>query len=418
MREGFPNIPISEYEGAPKTPETIEQQAIPRIFAVLKKYWDREREDDNQPFVRMLDQVEIFGALRESRPQTLEEAQESVEKYHADWQKIGEITQLTRETLKGKELADLMVCLQTARKFIGRISESWGDASREYWYQKCRQEGYRDIRTEFGIDIYNADSFLSQPQEAMAELLSKYPELDEIRKRFHIGKLHVLRNRQKYIEQAISKLVKERPEIARDLVVKLQNSEEPINDQDLDDLFGIKTEEAERNTNYKKLREQYPDEEFWQGGFRWTPYELVRIMVRELDMNESDCLYDLGSGFGRVPIYASLATGAQCKGIEIVPQRVAESIAVKNNLGIDNLEFIQGNVLEQDYSDGTVFFLFNPFSHQTLEEVNEKLRQLAQTKKIKVVSLGPSTSFFDREDWLKPMESNDRPWGLTIYESL
>ncbi len=134
-------------------------------------------------------------------------------------------------------------------------------------------------------------------------------------------------------------------------------------------------------------------------------------------MNDSDVLYDLGSGFGRVPIYTSLATRAQCKGIEIVPERVAESIAVKNNLGVDNLEFVQGNVLEHDYSDGTIFFLFNPFAHQTLEAVNEKLRQLAQTKKIKIVSLGPSTSFFDRQDWLRPTESNGRPWGLTIYES-
>lgn len=418
MREGFPTqqdmSTVDKHINDPQTPEIAEQQEKLRIFEVLKKYWDREREDENQPFTRALDEVEIFGALREARPQTLEEAQELVERYHADWQKIGEITQLTRETLRGKELAGLMSYLQTSRKFTRRISNSWSEAFRSFVIKNIDK---KNLSEEFGIDMYDVDYVLSQSQDARAELFSKYPELDEIRKRFHVGKLHVLRNRQKYIEQAIHRLVKEKPETVRDLITKLQNSEEPINDQDLDDLFGIKTEEAERNTNYTQLREQYPDEKFWEGGIRWTPYKLVRTMVRELNMNDSDVLYDLGSGFGRVPIYTSLATSAQCKGIEIVPQRVAESIAVKNNFGADNLEFIQGNVLEQDYSDGTVFFLFNPFAHQTLEAVNEKLRQLAQTKKIKVVSLGPSTSFFDHQDWLKPTESNEHPWGLTIYES-
>ncbi len=272
MREGFstPNIPIGKHDGAPKTPETVEQQEKLRIFEVLKKYWDRENE--NEPFTHALDLVEISDALRRDRPQTIEEAQELIERYHADWQKIGEITQLTPETLGDKDLAGLMSYLQTTREFTRRISNSWTDAFRSFRYQKYRQE--KKLSEEFGTDMYDVDYVLSQPQDARAELFSKYPELDEIRKRFHVGKLHVLRNRQKYIEHAIRKLVKERPETVKDLVAKLQNSEEPINDQDLDDLFGIKTEEAERNTNYTQLREQYPDEEFWQGGFRWTPYEL------------------------------------------------------------------------------------------------------------------------------------------------
>ncbi len=424
MKEGFStaDLSIGKHDNASKTPEITEQEEMPRIFEALRKYyWQRERIGIDQPFTHTLDKIEVFEALSNTRPQTLEEAQSIVARYHSNWQKIGEITHLSQESFNEKGLADLMIHQETARQYVRCISEAWYSACLEYRFRNDRLRGgrYMSFEEEFGIDIFNVDTFLAQPQEDREQLFIQYPELNEMRRRFHLDEMQVLKDTQRKIKEAIHRLVKEKPEIIRDLIIKLQNSEEPINDLALDDVFGIKTEEAERNTNYIQLREQYPNEEFWQGGGDtcWTTYELIRTMVRELNMNDSDVLYDLGSGFGRVPIYTSLATGAQCKGIEIVPQRVAESIAVKNNLNIDNLEFVQGNVLEQDYRDGTVFFLFNPFTRQTLEAVNEKLRQLAQTKNIKVVSLGPSTNFFNRQDWLKPTEANEHSWNLKIYES-
>ncbi len=404
----------------PEVPERKidEQQDILRIFEVLKKYWDREREDKNQPFTYRLDQTEISIALDEARPYTFEDAQTAVSAFHTDWQKITDITQLSQEDLKEKELSDLVEFLQIAHKLIRRISHCWYSACRNYWHQKSLYEKqYRRPQAEFGIDIYDVDTFLAQSQEDRTQLLSEYSELNEIQKRFHVSKMQILKNRQELIEKAIRKLVSEKPKVRKELITKIDSSEQPIDDQMLDNLFGIEIEKVEQKTDYQKLREEYPEEEFWQDGLRWTPYELIRNMLRDLKLNDSDVMYDLGSGFGRVPIYASLATQAQCRGIEIVPERVAESIKVKNNLNIENLEFIQGNVLEQDYSEGNVFFLFNPFTNKTLEAVSEKLKQLAQTKKIKVISLGPSTSFFDHQSWLTPIETNNHLWGLTIYES-
>lgn len=408
--------PLAEEDGFEH--HVTEKQDMLRIFEFLKKHWDGERKDFDQPFTHTLDRIEVIEALRETRPQTLEEAQKAVAKYHTDWQKIEEITQLSQEVLEEKELADLMTDSQMAREYIKRISYLWNIAFREYWYQKNRKEDrYKYPEDEFGINMYDVDAFLAQPQEAREQLLSKYLELNEIRKRFHVDETPALEDTQRAIQQAIKKIASERPGVLRQFIARMDSSGQPIDDQALDELLGIEIEAAERRTDYEKLHAEYPKEEFWQGGIRWTPYEIVRTMLHELKLNDADVLYDLGSGFGRIPIYASLATGAQCKGIEIVPERVAGSIAAKNNLNVDNLEFIQGNVLEQDYSDGTVFFLFNPFAYQTLEAVNDTLRQLAQTKKIRVVSLGPSTSFFDHQDWLKPTELNEHPWGLTIYES-
>lgn len=421
MKEGFlmQDKLVDEQPIVPKTSEISKQQEMSRIIEALKVFWNKEKIHSSESFTHTLDRVEILEALKEREPLKFEEALETVKNYHADWHRIEEVTQLPQEFLKGRGLQDLMIHQQALQVYVKRISDAWRSACSEYRYRnlQLRGEGRMSPEEEFGIDIFDIDYFLIQPIEDRENLLSQYPELNEMRIRFHVDKIQDLKNMQRTVKKAIHGLVEERPGIIRDLITKMQNSEEPINDQDLDDLFRIKTEEAERNTNYAQLSEQHPNEELWQGGFRWTPYEVVRTMVKKLNMDDSDVLYDLGSGFGRVPIYTSLATYAQCKGIEIVPQRVAESIAVKNKLGVNNLEFIQGNVLEQDYSDGTVFFLFNPFSPQTLEEVNKKLRQLAETKKIRVVSLGPSTSFFNKQDWLKTIEPKDQPWCLTIYES-
>jgi SAM-dependent methyltransferase len=194
-----------------------------------------------------------------------------------------------------------------------------------------------------------------------------------------------------------------------------------LNDQTIDALLGIKIETTEEGANFAGLREKYPREEFWPGqsNWRWTPYRLIKTFLRQLDLKESDVLYDLGSGYGRVPLYASLATPAMCKGIEIVPERVDEAATVGRKLGIKNVEFSQGSVTDQDYGDGTVFFLFNPFSEETFREVIDQLEKISLQKKIRIVSLGPSTARFQYEHWLKPVESEsmDHPWGLTIFES-
>ncbi|MBI5221163.1 MAG: hypothetical protein HY978_05040 [Candidatus Liptonbacteria bacterium] len=54
------------------------------------------------------------------------------------------------------------------------------------------------------------------------------------------------------------------------------------------------------------------------------------------------------------------------------------------------------------------------------EEQEKRLKTIALGKKIRVVSLGPSTARFQYEYWLKPAEtdSKDHPWGLTIFESM
>lgn len=187
----------------------------------------------------------------------------------------------------------------------------------------------------------------------------------------------------------------------------------------IDWLLGIQ----EINESLELPRRQYGNEQFEYQG---TPYEFIADFLHALDLGAEDVLYDLGSGYGRIPLYAALTTGCgKCKGIEIVPERVAVSQNAARSLLLLNTEFIQGNVLDCDFSDGTIFFLFNPFTWQTLEKVGEKFKKIASRKSIQIITWGgPSVAYLERQSWLKPrlvyVKELTRPmsWGLYIFESL
>jgi hypothetical protein len=224
----------------------------------------------------------------------------------------------------------------------------------------------------------------------------------------------------KIMDPRISDSIAKSPKDFKDFIINAHNLDYVINDKVLDNLFGVNVEEIENKADFKGLQDKYPTEEFWQTGIRWVSYNIVRRALKILDLKELDVLCDPGSGYGRALIYAAFVTPAKCRGIEIVPERVRESMVIQKKFGLSNLDFIEGNVLDYDYSDGTVFFMYNPFALPTFKIVNAKLKEIAQSKKIKIVSVGKSKNIFDKEDWLRQISGGDKNdlWKLTIYESI
>lgn len=186
----------------------------------------------------------------------------------------------------------------------------------------------------------------------------------------------------------------------------------------IDWLLGIQ----EISENLELQRQRYGNEQYEYQG---TPYEFIADFLHVLDLGPEDVLYDLGSGYGRIPLYAALTTNCgKCKGIEIVPERVRISQNAARALLLLNVDFIQDNVQDYDFSDGTIFFLFNPFTWQTLEKVGEKFKKIVAQRKIQIVTWGgPSVAYLERQHWLKRrlvfVKELTRPisWGLYIFES-
>lgn len=102
-----------------------------------------------------------------------------------------------------------------------------------------------------------------------------------------------------------------------------------------------------------------------------TPEPVVDRMLEMADVDETDVVYDLGSGDGRIVIRAARKYGARGVGIEIDPKRVEEARQNAKDAGVSNLvEFRQGDLFEADFSDATAVTLY------LLPSVNQKLRPM------------------------------------------
>ena len=107
-----------------------------------------------------------------------------------------------------------------------------------------------------------------------------------------------------------------------------------------------------------------------------TPEDVVERMLDVADVKKGDVVYDLGCGDGRIPI-AAARRGARAVGIDIDPQRIAESNANAKAAGVaDRVEFRVQDAMTVDVSPATVVTLY------LLSSSNAKLRPLL-TKQLK-----------------------------------
>jgi SAM-dependent methyltransferase len=117
----------------------------------------------------------------------------------------------------------------------------------------------------------------------------------------------------------------------------------------------------------------------------WVPTldGLVMPMLELAGVRAEDVVYDLGSGDGKIPIWAARNYGARAVGIEYdgklsaLAQRNAERAGVT-----DRVKMIHGDIFKEDFSSATVLTLYLG------EALNEKLRPtiLAMKPGTRVVS--------------------------------
>ncbi len=102
-----------------------------------------------------------------------------------------------------------------------------------------------------------------------------------------------------------------------------------------------------------------------------TPQDVVNRMLSLAEVSADDVVYDLGCGDGRIVITAAQQFGARGVGIDIDPQRIAESNANAERAGVQHLvEFIEMDAMAVDVSEATVVTLY------LLSSSNAKLRPI------------------------------------------
>jgi hypothetical protein len=138
--------------------------------------------------------------------------------------------------------------------------------------------------------------------------------------------------------------------------------------------------------------------------------EEILTMVREVPLEPDDELVDLGAGLGRVVILAHLLAGVRASGVEIQEPLVRLARARCAALGL-GVSFLHANAAEAAL-DGSVFFLYAPFTGATLRRVLHRLEEVARRRPIVLCAVG--------------LELNGVPWvvprktsivSMTLYDS-
>jgi ubiquinone/menaquinone biosynthesis C-methylase UbiE len=94
-------------------------------------------------------------------------------------------------------------------------------------------------------------------------------------------------------------------------------------------------------------------------GFVPTPPSAVERMVEMAGVRAGDLVYDLGCGDGRIVIAAAKQQKIKAVGVDIDPERVAESRENVRTAGLESLvEIRQADVFDLDLSEADVVFLY------------------------------------------------------------
>lgn len=102
----------------------------------------------------------------------------------------------------------------------------------------------------------------------------------------------------------------------------------------------------------------------WPPDSPWSPWwrtntKRARLVCKFANVNDSDVVYDLGSGDGTLLITAAKEFGARAVGVEIDPLRVwISKIAILFSGQKKQIRIVRKNFFEADIKDVTVLFMY------------------------------------------------------------
>jgi hypothetical protein len=137
-------------------------------------------------------------------------------------------------------------------------------------------------------------------------------------------------------------------------------------------------------------------------GYHPTPARVIFILLEHIHLSADEVFYDLGAGLGRVVLLVGLLTTAYVKGVEFEPAYCAYAQQRADNLHLSRVTFLNVDARQADYTDGTVFFLYTPFTGGMLQAVLAKLEAVARTHPLMLATYGACTRDVAQQDWLQP----------------
>jgi SAM-dependent methyltransferase len=136
--------------------------------------------------------------------------------------------------------------------------------------------------------------------------------------------------------------------------------------------------------------------------------EEILAAVLEAPITARDDFVDLGSGLGRVVMLVHLLTGARARGIEL--QEALVHSARERSANLEGVSFLHADATTVAL-DGSVFFLYAPFSGQMLSRALARLEEVAKRRPIIICAVG--LELHDAA-WLRPRKTSSL--SLMLYD--
>jgi hypothetical protein len=136
-------------------------------------------------------------------------------------------------------------------------------------------------------------------------------------------------------------------------------------------------------------------------GYQATPARAILALIEHAHLGADEVFYDLGAGLGRVILLVGLLTEAQARGVEFEPAYCAYAQQRASSLGLSRVSLVNVDARQADYADGTVFFLYTPFTGRMLQQVLDRLHAEARARSITVITYGPCTEHVAPQPWLR-----------------
>lgn len=118
-----------------------------------------------------------------------------------------------------------------------------------------------------------------------------------------------------------------------------------------------------------------------------TPLTSLEIIAKESRISSQDVVFELGAGRGRSCFWLNHFIGCRVVGIEYVPEFVERANRIKKKMGLKEIEFRLGNILDADLTGATVCYLYGTcLDDATIERLAQKFSKLPAGTKIITVS--------------------------------
>ena len=155
-----------------------------------------------------------------------------------------------------------------------------------------------------------------------------------------------------------------------------------------------------------------------------TSYVILNRFLKALDLRPDDVVFDIGCGLGRVLCVLARRPLKKVVGIDLSEELVS---AARRNVAAMRgrrtpVEILCVDASQADYTEGSVFYLYNSFGPATLQAVLHRIRASVESRprRVRILYVNPvQNHVLEAANWLRRLPDARSPWyemHATVWE--